>query len=66
MSTQHQQYVSHILSIWHGPSRQGAYQMIHKYGLPNEATISRLIWYNNGPWKRTIVHRDVVPHHFPA
>jgi hypothetical protein len=66
MNSQYQQFVSHILLSWQGPSRDGAYQIIHKYGLPNEATASRLIWYNNGPWKRTIIHRDVVPHHFPA
>src|SRR4028118_1562693 len=26
---------------------------------------SRFIWYNSGPWKRTICYRDEVPHHFP-
>ncbi|MFD2922804.1 hypothetical protein [Halobacillus naozhouensis] len=41
-------------------------EMIEKYGSPNEATMSRLIWYNNGPWKRTIVYRDTVPHNFPT
>lgn len=25
-----------------------------------------MIWYNNGPWKRTIVYRDAVPHNFPT
>ena len=40
--------------------------MIKKYGDPQEATVSRLIWYNNGRWKRTIVHQDAVPHHFPT
>ncbi len=24
-----------------------------------------MIWYNNGPWKRTIVYRDEIPHDFP-
>lgn len=62
----YQHYVDRILSTWQAHPKEGAYTMIRKYGLPNEATISRLIWYNNGPWKRTIVHREVVPHHFPA
>ncbi|OCA84569.1 hypothetical protein A8F94_17615 [Bacillus sp. FJAT-27225] len=35
------------------------------YGPPNEASPSYLIWYNNGPWKRTIAFRDEVPHDFP-
>ena len=25
-----------------------------------------LIWYNNGPWKKTIVYRDTVKHNFPS
>ena len=25
-----------------------------------------MIWYHNGPWKRTIVYRDEVLHNFPA
>lgn len=24
-----------------------------------------MIWYFNGPWKRTIVYRDEIPHDFP-
>lgn len=39
--------------------------MIDRYGPPDEATPSLLIWYGNGPWKRTIVYRDEVPHNFP-
>lgn len=39
--------------------------MIEKYGAPNEYTESMLIWNNNGPWKRTIVYKEEVDHHFP-
>lgn len=66
MQFQTHPYVDQLLSTWQGPPKEGAYMMIRKYGLPNEATASRLIWYYNGPWKRTIVHRDYVPHNFPA
>jgi hypothetical protein len=38
---------------------------MNKYGFPHEAIASRLIWYSNGPWKRTVLYRDGVPHHFP-
>ncbi len=24
-----------------------------------------LIWYNNGPWKRTILYKEEIPHDFP-
>lgn len=57
--------VERIIKDWPAMSRKNTNQMIDKYGLPNEATPSRLIWFNNGVWKRTIVYRDEVPHNFP-
>ena len=57
--------VEAIIADWPAMSKQGANEIIGKYGPPNEAMDSRLIWYNNGPWKRTICYRDEVPHHFP-
>jgi hypothetical protein len=57
--------VEAIIAGWPAMSRQGAHEIIGKYGPPNEAMDSRLIWYNNRPWKRTICYRDEVPHHFP-
>jgi transposase len=48
-----------------GKPKEGARNMIKKYGLPNEATPSMLIWYNNGPWNKTIVHKEAIPHIFP-
>jgi hypothetical protein len=50
-----------ILASWSGQPKDTAYTLIKKYGLPNEASSRRMIWYNNGPWKRTIVHLDTVP-----
>jgi hypothetical protein len=41
-------------------------QMLRQYGPPNEGTRYRLIWYYNGPWKRTEVTRDEIAHNFPA
>lgn len=61
-----EQYVNQILAHWEGKPLEGAKLMIQKYGYPQEATISRLIWYNNGTWKRTIVHRNTAPHNFPT
>jgi hypothetical protein len=55
-----------ILASWSGQPKDTAYTLIKKYGLPNEASSRRMIWYNNGPWKRTIVHLDTVPHNFPT
>jgi hypothetical protein len=57
--------VKAIVNDWNAMSKKAANLTIEQYGPPNEATQSRLIWYNNGPWKRTIVYRDEIPHDFP-
>ncbi|CAA9269215.1 MAG: hypothetical protein AVDCRST_MAG93-2555 [uncultured Chloroflexia bacterium] len=59
------QTVDTIVASWPTMSQAGVKEIVGKYGPPNEATDSRLIWFNNGPWKRTICYRDEVPHHFP-
>ncbi len=59
------QTVESIISDWPKMAQKAANEIINKYGLPNEATPSRLIWFETGPWKRTIVYRDEVPHNFP-
>jgi hypothetical protein len=61
-----QNVIEQILSHWEGLPRETAQQMIKKYGLPYEATINRLIWYQNGPWKQTEITRYSVPHNFPT
>lgn len=57
--------VKAIVNDWNAMPKKSADLTIEQYGPPNEATESRLIWYNNGPWKRTIVYRDEIPHDFP-
>jgi hypothetical protein len=57
--------VNLIIESWGDLPKKSAKQTIEKYGLPNEASQSRLTWYNNGPWKRTVVLRDEIPHNFP-
>jgi hypothetical protein len=54
-----------ILAGWPEKPRQAVTTLVAKYGQPNEATPSMVIWNANGPWKRTIVHRDEIAHHFP-
>jgi hypothetical protein len=39
--------------------------MRQKYGEPTAITREMLIWHRNGPWVRTIVHREEVQHEFP-
>ncbi|HEU4749140.1 MAG TPA: hypothetical protein VFS56_11610 [Gemmatimonadaceae bacterium] len=50
---------------WPKASRDAAQHMIGKYGPPNETTPTMLVWYATGPWKRTIISREEVPHSFP-
>ena len=57
--------IEQILAGWGETPQKVARRTIEKYGPPNEATPSRLIWFDNAPWKRTIVYRDEVPHNFP-
>lgn len=57
--------VESITNDWNAMSKKAANLTIEQYGPPNEGIPSRLIWYNNGPWKRTIVYQDEIPHDFP-
>ncbi len=44
-----------IVREWYEKPRPAADNFITKYSAPAEATTTRVLWYNNGPWKRTIV-----------
>src|SRR5690625_7226644 len=66
MDNEYKHYVEQILNTWEKDQREGAFKIIKKYGYPQEAIASRLIWYNNGPWKRTVVLRDAAPHNLPV
>lgn len=57
--------VNMVIEQWPSIPQKAATKMIERYGAPNEATPTRLIWFHNGPWKRTIIYRDEVPHNFP-
>lgn len=58
--------VDSIVDNWKPQPRQLARTLIAKYGAPHEVTQSRLIWYNNGPWKRTELLNAEIPHNFPG
>lgn len=60
-----QSEVERIIEDWPEAPKTAAETTIERYGPPNEATPTKLFWYQNGPWKRTVVTRDVVTHHFP-
>lgn len=54
-----------IVAGWPATPQEVARKTMAKYGAPNEVTATMLVWHNNGPWKRTIIYRDEVPHDFP-
>lgn len=55
-----------IVEDWPHAQKNIARQMLEKYGPPNEATWTKLFWYRNGPWKRTVLDRDSVMHNWPT
>jgi hypothetical protein len=54
-----------IIQGWPDTSQKAANAMIEKYGQPDEATPTMLVWENNGPWLRTIVYKQEIDHDFP-
>jgi hypothetical protein len=54
-----------VLSGWPTKPQEVGREMIQKYGQPDEMTASMLVWNGKGLWKRTILYREEVPHHFP-
>jgi hypothetical protein len=61
-----QQQVDSIVENWPPAPRKIVPEIIEKYGLPNEATPTMLVWHDSGPWKRTIVTSDETAHDFPT
>jgi len=57
--------IKKILTAWPNRPKLGANEMMAKYGLPQEATTEKLVWHNQGPYKRIMVTREEIPHDFP-
>lgn len=55
-----------IIESWPAAPKQHAKYIIDRYGPPNEATPTMLIWHYNGQWKRTIISTDEREHKFPT
>src|SRR6185369_11249924 len=58
--------VERIIDAWPAAQKNVARQMLAKYGMPNEATPTKLFWYRNHPWKRTVLTSEVVVHNWPT
>jgi hypothetical protein len=57
--------LNQVTQNWNAEARAAAKAMFEKYGAPNEITAKRLVWHDNGPWRRTQVVNEEVPHNFP-
>jgi hypothetical protein len=57
--------VERMTQGWPKASRQAIKFMTDKYGAPAAVTADMAVWGKTGPWKRTVVFRNEVPHKFP-
>lgn len=54
------------IESWPEESREAAKLVIQKYGEPQEAMDSELVWHHAGPWKRIVATKVFFKHNFPA
>lgn len=59
-------WVQKNLASWPKAAQGLAAQLVLKYGIPAEAGARQVAWYGNGPWKRTVLHKEGVQHNFPS
>lgn len=57
---------SETIQRWPRESRDAAQLIIDKYGEPDEATDSQLVWRKCGEWKRIVATKAFYQHDFPA
>src|ERR1041385_1553193 len=57
--------VAEIIAGWKDQPQKIAKKLIEQYGAPDEVTNERLVWNNNGPWKRSELINEEIPHNFP-
>lgn len=58
--------IDRLVDGWPETAREAAHTVAQKYGPPDEATDSFLIWHRRDPWKRMVLWRDEVDHDFPT
>jgi hypothetical protein len=57
---------SDTISSWPEQSREAAKLVLDKYGEPDLASDSELVWHRRGEWKRIVASRAFYQHEFPA
>ena len=46
------------VEAWPLRSRTLVRALVEEYGIPNRLNEVEVVWYDNGPWRKTVVHRD--------
>jgi len=54
-----------VIEKWKKQPKEIAGKLIEQYGDPDEITEERLVWNNNGDWKRSELINQEIPHDFP-
>lgn len=54
-----------IISSWPDKTKKAAQALIDKYGQPDGAMDTMLVWNDKGDWKQITVYRDPVKHNEP-
>jgi hypothetical protein len=57
---------SETIQHWPKESREAAQLVIDRYGEPDEASGTQLIWRKCGEWKRVVASKSFYQHDFPA
>jgi hypothetical protein len=58
-------WAARTLKDWPVERQVLAAHLVTRYGEPQEVTPRSVSWYDNGPWKRTILYKDGDLHRFP-
>jgi hypothetical protein len=54
------------MAEWPKAAQGVAVDLVVKYGIPSDVASRQVAWYDNKPWKRTVLHKEGVRHNFPA
>ena len=60
-----QAQMTRMMQGWDPAAQEAVRMMTQKYGPPMEMTATMAMWGKTGPWKRTVVTAQAVPHRFP-
>jgi len=47
-----------IIRNWPKEIQAQARALIERYGEPSASDANALVWFNNGPWRKTVMHRE--------